>query len=453
VARRPSALAAPRSRELPDAAPPAAADTVEVARGTHRGDPGGAVPIDPLGSTQPAGAPAASAAAAAPTGAPATNPAVPDFSALLQQKLSEPAAALQQIRANVASLRNGGALRAPSNTARSTSASALASGLASTSGLSSAATSKLLALRETASAGPDPYGWRSMARSIGDSVVGPGFGALFERQIGQESGFAPDVALGLRTSSAGAEGLAQLMPQYYPGVDRANPVQSLTAGAQSMKHYLEAWDGDVRKALASYNAGLGRVRSAVQAHGDQWESALPAEARQYLKSIVGSQDMTVALSPDTGAAVFGGYGPGGVLVSPVDRVTQQQALGAVLQMIAATGAGVRAPADGTVLSVAPGADGTLGMTLDHGNGWTTLLQGLASANVAPGDTVRRSDMIGALAGASGGSGALGLGVQLDGQAVDPRRYLLASQLASLSGLSGVAGAGSSGGLSGGGAFP
>lgn len=133
----------------------------------------------------------------------------------------------------------------------------------------------------------DPYGWRALARMTGESVIGSGYGAMFERQIDQESGFAPDVVYGLRVSSAGAEGIAQLMPQFYGQVDRRDPAASLVAGAQSMHTYLNEWDGDVRRALASYNAGIGRVRSLVEAHGDGWEAALPQETRDYLAQIVG----------------------------------------------------------------------------------------------------------------------------------------------------------------------
>lgn len=381
--------------------------------------------IDALGPLQSSGAPAAAG------GAPATgarpDAGVPNFAALLQQKLQQPQAQLQQVRDEVSALRNGGALRA--HAAASPAPPSLGGSL-------DGATSKLLALRQTASAGPDPYGWRAMTKSIGDSVVSPGFGTIFQQQIAQESGYAPDVALGVRKSSAGAEGIAQLMPQYYPGVDRTDPQQSLTAAAQTMRHYLEAWDGDVRKALASYNSGLGTVRAAVQARGDQWESALPAETKQYLASIVGSQDATVALPPGQSVAVFGGSDAGGVLTSPLDRVTRQQQLGALLRLVAATGSSVRAPADGTVLSVDPMSNGALSVALDNGNGWTTLLQGLAASNVSPGDAVGRLQVLGTLAGGAGGSGALGLGVQLDGGAVDPRRYLLQSQLAALGALAG-----------------
>lgn len=118
-------------------------------------------------------------------------------------------------------------------------------------------------------------------------MIGPGYGALFEQQIHQESGFAPDVVTGQRRSSAGAEGIAQLMSQYYPHVNRTDPAQSLRAGAQSMQQYLRAWSGNVRKAIASYNAGMGRVQSAVAARGAAWEAALPQETRDYLSAIVG----------------------------------------------------------------------------------------------------------------------------------------------------------------------
>jgi hypothetical protein len=133
----------------------------------------------------------------------------------------------------------------------------------------------------------DPYGWRALARLTGESVIGSGYGAMFERQIQQESGFAPEIVYGLRVSSAGAEGIAQLMPQFYGQVDRRDPAASLVAGAQSMRTYLNEWDGDVRRALASYNAGIGRVRSLVEERGDGWESALPQETRDYLARIVG----------------------------------------------------------------------------------------------------------------------------------------------------------------------
>ena len=47
------------------------------------------------------------------------------------------------------------------------------------------------------------------------------------------------------------------------------------------------WKGDVRRALASYNWGIGRVRKAVVGHGVGWEGQLPLETRDYLRKILG----------------------------------------------------------------------------------------------------------------------------------------------------------------------
>ena len=138
------------------------------------------------------------------------------------------------MRAEVASLRDGGALR------RAPLASPAGGGAFAGSRAVPANVAALLAQQATGDAA-DPYGWRRLSRQLGDQVIGPGYGALFERQIQQESAFAPDVVYGMRRSTAGAEGIAQLMPQYYPGVNRADPGQGLLAGAQTMQQYLAQW--------------------------------------------------------------------------------------------------------------------------------------------------------------------------------------------------------------------
>lgn len=106
-----------------------------------------------------------------------------------------------------------------------------------------------------------------------------------------ESAFVPTL-----TSRAGAHGLWQFMPEtareYGLRVDwwideRADPVKSTRAAAR----YLEDLHGMFRDwplALAAYNAGPGRVRRALQAHGAStfWEladaAALPRETRGYV---------------------------------------------------------------------------------------------------------------------------------------------------------------------------
>jgi soluble lytic murein transglycosylase-like protein len=82
--------------------------------------------------------------------------------------------------------------------------------------------------------------------------------ALLAGLIKQESGFDPNAG-----SSAGARGLTQLMPATAAALGVTNvldPEQSIQAGAKYLKRQLDAFGGDVTKALAAYNAGPGAVR-------------------------------------------------------------------------------------------------------------------------------------------------------------------------------------------------
>lgn len=357
--------------------------------------------LSPVSTGVPAGGLPAEGARGAP---PGTAPA--SFAAALERQLAGTRSQIDGVRAEIAALREGGArgLALPPRPAAGAQRPMSIADVAAR--LRSASTGD----------GADPYGWRRMARSAGEQVVGAGYGAIFERQIQQESGFAPDVVFGLRKSSAGAEGIAQLMPRYYPDVDRADPRASLLAGARSMDHYLGAWDGDVRKALASYNAGLGKVRQLVAAHGGRWEAALPLETRHYLSAIVGDA-RPVFSKPSDAVAVFGGRGPGGVLTMPVARTGSRPA-GDGLDLFAHEGSAVRAPADGTA-RVARG-DAGVTLTIDHGNGWLSTLRGVEGGLPADGASVRRGEPVGVVDGGA----RIALGLTLDGRAVDPLRYLI-----------------------------
>ena len=82
-------------------------------------------------------------------------------------------------------------------------------------------------------------------------------------------------------SPKGAMGLAQLMPATARdlGVNPADPISNLNGGARYLRQLLDLFDGNVEKALAAYNAGPGRVRSA---------GGIPAiaETQAYVSSIV-----------------------------------------------------------------------------------------------------------------------------------------------------------------------
>ena len=83
--------------------------------------------------------------------------------------------------------------------------------------------------------------------------------ALLSALVWQESRWRPQVV-----SRAGAIGLAQLMPGTARdlGVNPTDPVANLHGGARYLRQLLDQFGGNVEKALAAYNAGAARVRSA-----------------------------------------------------------------------------------------------------------------------------------------------------------------------------------------------
>lgn len=105
--------------------------------------------------------------------------------------------------------------------------------------------------------------------------------ALVKAIIANESGFNANA-----TSNVGAQGLMQLMPGTATGLGVTNaydPAQNVWGGTRYIKGLLDRFGGDVRKAVAAYNAGPG----AVEKYG-----GVPpyAETQNYVQNVLASYE-------------------------------------------------------------------------------------------------------------------------------------------------------------------
>jgi soluble lytic murein transglycosylase-like protein len=118
----------------------------------------------------------------------------------------------------------------------------------------------------------------AMAAAAQTSDLPVGF---FARLIWQESKFAQRAV-----SPAGAQGVAQFMPQTANWIglaDPFDPIAALPASARFLK-MLFAQFGNIGLAAAAYNAGPGRVQNWLAGH-----AALPEETRNYVRLITGHE--------------------------------------------------------------------------------------------------------------------------------------------------------------------
>lgn len=101
--------------------------------------------------------------------------------------------------------------------------------------------------------------------------------ALVRAVVAVESGFQPQAV-----SPKGAQGLMQLMPATARDLgvmDPFDPASNLDGGSRYLSTLVARYDGDLSKALAAYNAGMG----AVARHG-----GVPpyAETRTYVNRVL-----------------------------------------------------------------------------------------------------------------------------------------------------------------------
>jgi soluble lytic murein transglycosylase-like protein len=115
---------------------------------------------------------------------------------------------------------------------------------------------------------------RAVGRAAAKYGLAPG---LIRSVIRAESNFQADAV-----SPAGALGLMQLMPGTAEDLGVSDPLdveQNIDGGCRYLRQMLDRFDGDLKLALAAYNAGPG----AVEKHNGR----VPyAETRQYVSRVL-----------------------------------------------------------------------------------------------------------------------------------------------------------------------
>ncbi|MGE5703852.1 MAG: lytic transglycosylase domain-containing protein [Clostridia bacterium] len=115
---------------------------------------------------------------------------------------------------------------------------------------------------------------------------------LVEEVVRAESNFNPNAV-----SRVGAKGLMQLMDPTARSLqvnDSFDPVQNITGGTKYLNKLLTKYDGNVKVALAAYNAGPGKMDRLGITTDQQFDARmneLPTETQRYVAKITGRLDV------------------------------------------------------------------------------------------------------------------------------------------------------------------
>ena len=99
-------------------------------------------------------------------------------------------------------------------------------------------------------------------------LIPNGYGGTVQTAA-KANGIPPEILAGLLetengwkaqgVSTSGARGIAQIVPEYHPGVNTDDPIASINYAAKYLSGLQRQFGGDMRLALIAYNAGPGNV--------------------------------------------------------------------------------------------------------------------------------------------------------------------------------------------------
>lgn len=108
-------------------------------------------------------------------------------------------------------------------------------------------------------------------------------GSLINAIIKVESNFDPSVV-----SSAGAQGLMQIMPENCTSLGISDPFdieQNIEGGVKLIKQYIDMYDGNIEMALMAYNGGPTRmINRGVTSIEDIYK--MPKETQNYVPKVM-----------------------------------------------------------------------------------------------------------------------------------------------------------------------
>jgi soluble lytic murein transglycosylase-like protein len=125
--------------------------------------------------------------------------------------------------------------------------------------------------------------------SVLENAQGLPFGLLAAQAMAESSG-NPNAK-----SPKGALGLMQFMgptARQYGVDDPTDPAQAIRGASYYDRDLLKRYGGDIRKALAAYNWGMGnakdpRLDADIAKNGANWEAHIPAATEAYINKVVG----------------------------------------------------------------------------------------------------------------------------------------------------------------------
>jgi soluble lytic murein transglycosylase-like protein len=108
---------------------------------------------------------------------------------------------------------------------------------------------------------------------------------LLARVAYQESRFRRDIIDGTTKSPAGAVGLMQLLPRFFPGAG-VSPLADINTAGHFLASLYNSLGYDWQKAFAAYNWGEGDLQHEYIKDHDQYILAdMPIETQNYVKQI------------------------------------------------------------------------------------------------------------------------------------------------------------------------